>query len=421
LQTSSDANLAVHVDNISKQYRLGTARSSIREVVAGLGRRILGRANPDAAGSFWALRNVSFDVRRGEALGIIGANGAGKTTILKILSRITKPTEGSIQLFGRFSSLIELGAGFHPELTGRENVLLNGVILGLTQQEVRKRFDQIVAFSELERVIDMPVKRYSSGMFARLGFAVAAHVDPDIMLVDEGLAVGDMSFQQKCYDLLTRFVRSGKTTVFISHNLFVIEQLCDRVVWLERGQVKMDDIPQRVLSGYLDSQEQRILEAAGKVEAEGAQDLWITQVDTLDAEGKERDWFAPDEDIVVRVRYATRGVVERPHFVVSISDGQGGSPLIIASMLGDSAAPSQGEGVGEMRCHFRSVPLRQRAYLIWGEVYDADRTRLLVNWQRLGSFRVIDKAIDPSLVARGSIRHSRTDAPIRVPYEWKQK
>ncbi len=421
MQTSSDANIAVHVDNISKQYRLGTARSSIREVVSGLGRKILGRPSADAAGSFWALRNVSFDVKRGEALGIIGANGAGKTTILKILSRITKPTEGDIQLFGRFSSLIELGAGFHPELTGRENVLLNGVILGLSQNEVRKRFDQIVAFSELERFIDMPVKRYSSGMFARLGFAVAAHVDPDIMLVDEVLAVGDMSFQQKCYDLLTRFVRSGKTTVFISHNLFVIEQLCDRVVWLERGQVKMDDIPQRVLSGYLDSQEQRILEAAGKVEAEGSQDLWITGVDTLDAEGKERDWFAPDEDIVVRVRYATKGVVERPHFVVSISDGQGGSPLIIASMLVDSAAPSQVEGAGEMLCHFRSVPLRQRAYLIWGEVYDADRTRLLVNWQRLGSFRVVDESIDAGQAARGSIRHSRTDAPIRVPYEWKQK
>lgn len=421
MQISSEPIIAVHVEDVSKQYQLGTARSSVREVVTKAARWLAGRDTVDESMNFWALRNVSFNVMRGEALGIIGANGAGKTTILKILSRITQPTHGRIQLNGRFSSLIELGAGFHPELTGRENVFLNGVILGLTQNEIKRRFDKIVAFAELERFIDMPVKRYSSGMFARLGFAVAAHVDPDIMLVDEVLAVGDMSFQQKCYDLLNRFVKSGKTTVFISHNLYVIEQLCDRVIWLERGQVKMDGIPQRVLSGYLDSQEQRILETASEIAVEGKQDLWIQGVDTLDAGGSERDWFAPGEDIVIRVRYATRGEVDEPHFVLALSDAQGGPPLIIASMLVDNAAPKRVSGTGEVYCHFHAPPLRQRAYLVWGEVYDAGRTRLLVNWQRLGSFRVVNEASEVDTLARGSIRHTRTDAPIHVPYEWRFK
>lgn len=419
MQTSSKSSVSVLIDNVSKQYQMGSGQSSLRELFLSGGRRLLGRNAKNDAGHFWALRNVSFDVKHGEALGIIGANGAGKTTTLKLLSRITDPTEGKVSLFGRSSSLIELGAGFHPELTGRENVLLNGVILGLTQKEVRQRFDQIVAFSELGQFIDMPVKRYSSGMFARLGFAVAAHVNPDIMLVDEVLAVGDVSFQQKCYDFLHRFVKSGKTTVFVSHNLYVIEQLCDRVVWLDHGKVMMNDIPSRVLSGYLDSQEKRIIEQSGTDDNGLDQQLHIDQIDFLDAIGNGRDEFSPGEDIVLRVRYTANSEIENPHFVLSISDAQGGPPLIIASMLVDNATPQVICGKGELYCHFSNVPLRPRAYLVWGEVWGADRARLLVNWQRFSAFRVVDASHESQAVLRGSIRHSRTDGPIIVPYEWE--
>jgi lipopolysaccharide transport system ATP-binding protein len=420
LQTSSDSIPSVIVDHVSKRYRLVNDQTNFRSIITNTKRWL--RKDPkeiDQDNFFWALSDVNFEVRPGEALGIIGPNGAGKTTILKLLSRITKPTHGQVVLNGRFSSLIELGAGFHPDLTGRENVFLNGVILGLTQRQIRERFDEIVAFSELEKFIDMPVKRYSSGMFARLGFAVAAHVDPDIMLIDEVLAVGDASFQQKCYDFLHRFVKSNRTTIFVSHNLYVIEQLCDRVIWLERGKVMMAGTSAQVLSAYMDSQDQKILKTSNALEA-STEHLRIDRLTCSDTAGTERDTFESGEDIVFRITYTASGHVPNPHFVLSVADGQGGPPLFLASMLVDGAAPEEISGQGEICCHFQDVPLRPRAYQVWGEVWGSDRAKLLVNWQRMGSFRVVSGAKE-NLEQRGSIRHSRTDGPILVPYEWEYK
>lgn len=219
----------ISVENVSKKFIL--AHDKPKNLAEALRAFFQGRSRED----FWALKDISFEVKQGEALGIIGHNGAGKSTMLKLLTRIMRPTKGIIRTRGRISALIEIGAGFHPEMTGRENVYLNGSILGMTKQEIDRKFDEIVAFAELEKFIDIPVKRYSSGMYARLGFAVAAHVDPEILIIDEVLSVGDTAFQRKCFDRMHQVATQGSTILFVSHNLNALRQLCTRAIVLERG------------------------------------------------------------------------------------------------------------------------------------------------------------------------------------------
>jgi ABC-type polysaccharide/polyol phosphate transport system ATPase subunit len=377
---------------------------------------LLRRDSPsDTENVLWALREVSFEVQRGEALGLIGPNGAGKTTILKLVSRITRPTEGTVSTRGRLSSLIELGAGFHPELSGRENVFLNGVLLGLTRRQIAQRFDDIVAFAELRRFIDMPVKRYSSGMHARLGFAVAAHVDPDILLVDEIFAVGDASFQRKCFDYIRTFLNSGKTAIFVSHHVSVVEQLCSRVLWLEQGRIAMLGKPGEVLNAYLDRVDQRALAAGAE---HFASRLRLVGVRLADGHGNERRVFHSGEDIVVILEYAVAAAVERPHFVIAVADAQGGPPLFLASMLADGQTPARIEGRGQITCRLKAPPLMPRTYAVWGEAWAADRATPVLEWQRLGAFRILEEDGQRPTDARG-IRHVRVVGPVRVPYEWE--
>ena len=219
-----------------------------RAVDAARGRAIV---RGEATEEFWALKDVSFEVKRGEVLGIIGRNGAGKSTLLKILSRITEPSEGRVTIAGRVASLLEVGTGFHPELTGRENIYLNGAILGMSRAEIRRKFDQIVAFAEVERFLDTPVKRYSSGMYVRLAFAVAAHLDPEILIVDEVLAVGDAEFQKKCLGKMSEVAGGGRTVLFVSHNMAAVEALCPRSIHLATTVVQ-DGETDRVVASYLD-------------------------------------------------------------------------------------------------------------------------------------------------------------------------
>ncbi|HVO61628.1 MAG TPA: ABC transporter ATP-binding protein [Terriglobales bacterium] len=233
----------VEVRGLSKKYVLGRSRQryeSIRELIARGVRKpidvIMGRRGRKET-EFWALRDVSFDVTQGEVLGVIGRNGAGKSTLLKIMSRITDPTEGSVVVRGRLSSLLEVGTGFHPELTGRENIYLNGAILGMTKSEISAKFDEIVAFSEVEKFLDTPVKRYSSGMFVRLAFSVAAHLDPEILVVDEVLAVGDMGFQKKCLGKMSEVSQGGRTVLFVSHNMAAVQNLCANAIVLSEGKL----------------------------------------------------------------------------------------------------------------------------------------------------------------------------------------
>jgi lipopolysaccharide transport system ATP-binding protein len=244
-------DLAVRIDDVSKLYRIGARFDprSFRETVTDLFR--FKRATNEDERDLWALREVSFDVRRGQAIGIIGQNGAGKSTLLKILSRITEPTSGKIEVRGRVSSLLEVGTGFHPELTGRENIQLNGAILGMTRSEIRSRFDDIVGFAEVERFIDTPVKYYSSGMYMRLAFAVAAHLEPEILVVDEVLAVGDAAFQAKCLRKMGDVASHGRTVLFVSHNMPAVKALCSHAVWLAGGRVVEQGDSESIVNHYL--------------------------------------------------------------------------------------------------------------------------------------------------------------------------
>jgi lipopolysaccharide transport system ATP-binding protein len=248
-------NDAVIAQGIGKTYRLGeqeTAYTLMRERITEMVKAsFTKREAAKVAEPFWALRDVSFTIGHAEVVGLIGKNGAGKSTLLKILSRITEPTEGRIDLFGRVSSLLEVGIGFHPELSGRDNVYLNGAILGMSRQEIRRKFDEIVEFAEISKFLDTPVKRYSSGMYVRLAFAVAAHLEPDILIVDEVLAVGDAAFQQKCLGKMKDIRSQGRTVIVVSHNMATIASLCQRAIWLDAGQMKMAGPTQEIVHQYL--------------------------------------------------------------------------------------------------------------------------------------------------------------------------
>ena len=255
--TSFDPAHAIEVRDLAKRYRLGeqdVLHGSMRDAFANVlakGLHIARGGRREKRDILWALDHVTFDVPRGDVLGIVGRNGAGKTTLLKILSRITEPTEGEARIRGRVGSLLEVGTGFHGDLTGRENIFLNGAILGMRRREIDRKFDEIVAFSEVERFIDTPVKRYSSGMYVRLAFSVAAHLEPEILLVDEVLAVGDAEFQQRCLGRMEDFSGTGRTVLFVSHNMQTINQLCERAIWLDGGTIVADGYPSDVVTQYL--------------------------------------------------------------------------------------------------------------------------------------------------------------------------
>jgi lipopolysaccharide transport system ATP-binding protein len=257
------SNVAIKVEGLGKKYLLrhqaggGRRYVALRDVLAGKFKGLLNRksetGNRKSLEEFWALKDISFEVREGEAVGIIGRNGAGKSTLLKLLSRITEPSRGRIELDGRVASLLEVGTGFHPELTGRENVFLNGAVLGMHRAEIKKKFDEIVAFAEVEKFLDTPVKHYSSGMYMRLAFAVAAHLEPEILIVDEVLAVGDAEFQKKCLGKMEDVSKGGRTVLFVSHNMGAISRLCSRAVLLRQGSVEADGTPADVIARYLSS------------------------------------------------------------------------------------------------------------------------------------------------------------------------
>jgi lipopolysaccharide transport system ATP-binding protein len=254
----------IHSDGLSKRYRRGLiVEPGLRHALEKFVRSPLSAFRRTKNETFWALKDVSLEVAEGEVLGLIGRNGAGKTTLLKILSRITRPTEGWAEIRGRVGSLLEVGTGFHPELTGRENTFLSGAILGMSKREIEKKFDEIVAFAELEKFIDTPVKHYSSGMYVRLAFAVAAHLEPEILLVDEVLAVGDINFQKKCLGKMGDVARAGRTVVLVSHQLNQIRRLCHRVVWIDDGQIRQNGNTHEVVSAYES--------AMARGESEGAQ------------------------------------------------------------------------------------------------------------------------------------------------------
>ncbi len=288
------AAMALQMRGVNKKFRKGELYDSLRDAIPGIVRNLIRRRPNDTRRTreFWALRDIDLDVEPGEVLGIIGHNGAGKSTMLKLLSGILKPTSGAIAVSGRLSALIEIGAGFHPDLTGRENVYLNGTILGMSRAEIARRFDQIVEFSGLEEFLDTPVKRYSSGMHARLGFSVAAHVDPDILIVDEVLSVGDYAFQNRCVERMRQVIQGGAAVVFVSHNLNAVANLCTRVILLDHGRIVRLGCPQEVIRAYL---------TANRIEADAAtKDAYISSFVIRDEHGPKVR-FRPGDEVSIDV------------------------------------------------------------------------------------------------------------------------
>jgi lipopolysaccharide transport system ATP-binding protein len=294
------AMASITIEQLSKRYRLGGTDFGYRTL-----RDVLtGRRTKEPSAELWALQNVSFEIEQGEVIGLIGHNGAGKSTLLRILSRITEPTSGQAVLRGRVASLLEIGTGFHPELTGRENIFLNGAILGMSRAEIRRDFDAIVAFAEIERFLDTPVKRYSSGMYVRLAFAVAAHLTPEILLVDEVLAVGDVEFQRRCLGRMNEVARSGRTVVFVSHNLTSIESLCPRAVLLSRGAVASIGPSREVIAQYLSKRGKSAMLDLTAMERDGAGRARFTGMEILSRDGESPiDELPFGESFRVRLHY----------------------------------------------------------------------------------------------------------------------
>ncbi len=329
--------LAIQIAGLGKQYRIGALQARERTLAETLSdsisrpwqvaRSIARRENPIHASkqTFWALKDVTFDVERGEVIGIIGRNGAGKSTLLKILTRITNPTEGSVRLRGRVGSLLEVGTGFHPELTGRENTYLNGAILGMSREEVDRKFDEIVAFSGVEKFIDTPVKHYSSGMYLRLAFAVAAHLEPDILLVDEVLAVGDAEFQKKCLGKMSDVSGEGRTVLFVSHNMAAVQSLCDRAVLLEEGRVTLDDPDvAKVITRYLQRSNASDRDGGNLayhvnrelLNAQDRADIRITDVSLHTVDGEPLRLLRTGDSFMLRIAYEADPEIVVPSFVV---------------------------------------------------------------------------------------------------------
>ncbi len=285
---------AIKVENLSKKYIIGAAQErqdTLRDWLVAAGRSL--RRRPTAENEFWALRDVSFEVQRGEVVGVIGRNGAGKSTLLKILSRITEPTSGRAYINGRVGSLLEVGTGFHPELTGRENIFLNGAILGMRRTEIARKFDEIVAFAEIEKFLDTPVKRYSSGMYVRLAFAVAAHLEPEILLVDEVLAVGDAAFQKKCLGKMGDVAKEGRTVLFVSHNMSAMQAICSRGLLIQAGQLVESGAIGDIVQEYVNRlQTQQYKSAAERLDRRGLGRSKILSVDVL---SQKKGVFVGDE------------------------------------------------------------------------------------------------------------------------------
>ncbi|MBA5874434.1 MAG: ATP-binding cassette domain-containing protein [Nitrospira sp. CR1.2] len=362
------ASVAIRAEGLSKHYRLGagvqhnTLRDHVMHRLKSLTR--LGADQSESDPSFWAVNDISFEVQHGEVLGIIGHNGAGKSTLLKILSRITQPTKGTADIYGRVSSLLEVGTGFHSELTGRENIFLNAAMLGMRRQEVRKKFDEIVAFSGVERFIDTPVKRYSSGMYVRLAFAVAAHLEPEILIVDEVLAVGDTSFQQKCLGKMEEVSRSGRTVLIVSHNMTIIEGLCERAILLEKGRIGRMGKTHTVVEGYADAIRSHASTAIeDREDRVGLGEILLTKIELMDSERHAVAAAITGRDLIIRMHYRCADQKDFRNCRVSISvNGRKGEDLFVLSTDIVDPTPLTLKGAGYVDFIVPELPLTGGAY-----------------------------------------------------------
>jgi lipopolysaccharide transport system ATP-binding protein len=351
------ASLAIEADALGKRYLLRSNREStdtLRDLLAGAGRRIIARRSAKSQRTpFWALRNASFRVAEGESLGIIGLNGAGKSTLLKMLARIIEPSEGRARISGRVGALLEVGTGFHWELTGRENVYLYGSILGMSRRQITQRFDAIVSFAEIPQFIDTPVKRYSSGMYVRLAFSVAAQLQPDILLLDEVLAVGDLAFQRKCIEFARGLQKRNATILFVSHNMHSIKTMCDRVIYLRKGEVAYDGQTEKGLELY--EQDCRLSDLAWIAAPREEWPIEITGCELVDADGAARSVWDFGAAPTVRVSFVAKRPVIDPNFILGITRADGVACCNYSSELDGGAA---GRVAGPGTIYIRLPPLK---------------------------------------------------------------
>ncbi len=374
---------AVKAEDLGKEYVVGGAEqmySSFREMISGIAttpirkfRKLRGEVGEDE--KFWALKDVSFEAKPGEVIGIVGRNGAGKSTLLKLLSRITSPTQGRIEIAGRLSSLLEVGMGFHPELTGRENIYLNGTILGMKQSEIREKFDDIVSFAGIETFLDTPVKRYSSGMYVRLAFSVAGHLEPDILLVDEVLAVGDVEFQKRCLGKMKDVALEGRTVLFVSHNLNALSALCDNGMYIDQGRLRATGSINEIVDKYISSTSQSVNHWQAPPDRE-VRLINIDAIRLLGNDGREEKHIRYDKGGCLEIGYDSKLSGNRFTIAVRIMDGYGNT--ILTSWDTDSNS-SEKPGRGLLRCYIPPNLLRPGNYVasVLAQELTLNRARLV--------------------------------------------
>lgn len=398
-ETPETGTAAIEIKDLSKKFRVYHNRESqLKYVILNMlkGRRSRMRSE------FWALKDVSMTIEKGQTVGFIGRNGSGKSTLLKLVSRILFPDGGSIHAHGRISTLIELGAGFHPELTGRENVYINASILGFSRAEVNAKFKDIVAFSGLEDFIDNPVKTYSSGMYVRLGFSVAINIEPDILLVDEVLAVGDETFQKKCIKKIHQMKKAGKTIVFVSHDLDSVEELCDKVYLMHNGCLAAEGKPVDVISQYhrmlIGSSDFKVRQESESIQDPdtangknrwGSKDVEITSVDLLDEKGEIHDCLKTNEPLTIRIHYKTRGKIKKPVFGIGLYN-ETGVHITGPNTKKHHFSIDTVEGTGFIDYKTDAFPLLPGTYLLSAAVYDWDLTQAYDHWEQHWKIHVVE-------------------------------
>jgi lipopolysaccharide transport system ATP-binding protein len=417
---------AIRFDDVSKKFTLHRDRPrSFQELFLNILRRerSFGREN------YWALRDVSFEINKGKVIGIIGANGAGKSTVLKLMSRIIEPTSGEMEIHGQVGALLELGTGFHPDLTGRENIYLNGSILGFSRAKMDRILDQILDFSEMGRFIDVPVKHYSSGMYMRLGFSIAIHVRPEILLVDEVLAVGDRAFQFRCLDKINELRRQGITIVMVSHSLDLVRAMCDRAIWLDKGKIQAQGDVGRVLEKYIDKviaqDEKKMVEAerqkmeaaeeepqGKKAEEEEAPWRWgshkveIVSVQILDGAGREQRTFQTGATLQVRIHYMAHEPIPTPKFGLALYHSSGFQISGPNSVVGKCPIPEI-DGPGFVDYIIDDLPLLPGTYLITAAIHDLAGVHTYDHIHQRFTFRVRSDGVGEAF---GS---------FRIPAHWQ--
>lgn len=419
-------NIAICVRNLGKCYRIGlaknrpeTLRESVLSILHAPFHYLRTRLQPpDSKELLWALHEVSFAVHKGEVLGIVGQNGAGKSTLLKILSRITEPTKGWAKIYGRVGSLLEVGTGFHPELTGRENIYLNGAILGMRRAEVARKFDEIIDFAGIEKFLDTPVKRYSSGMFVRLAFAVAAHLEPEILIVDEVLAVGDVMFRKKCLGKMESISQAGRTVLLVSHNMEIIEHLCSRAILLDKGKIAIDGDPAKVIATYLQTNthysynDQTYGIDRNLLETCSHPDLRITDIQLLSSSGAPLGTFETGDPLTIRIHYEAKRQFFSPAFAVFLKN-EFGQEIFRVNTEPISGYPIQHlapQGVIDLSMD--SLPLTANDYYLTVGIFH-NRTEWIIQLDNVIMLRVGLKDVYGS-----GVPLDRLKGIIAIPHRW---